>query len=44
MNYKNNYPLPLILDIVEDISTKKYLLNQIYDGDNNNVQIKKEDG
>jgi len=24
---KNNYSLPLILDIVENIGTKKYLLN-----------------
>jgi len=24
---KNNYPLPLILDIIENIGTKKYLLN-----------------
>ena len=27
---KNNYPLSLISDIVENINTKKYLLNQIY--------------
>ena len=29
---KNNYPLSLISDIVENINTKKYLLNQIYNG------------
>ena len=29
---KNNYPLPLISDIVENIGIKKYLLNQIYSG------------
>jgi len=29
---KNNYPLSLILDIMKNISTKKYLLNQIYGG------------
>ena len=29
-NVKNNYPLPLILNIVENIGTKNYLLNYIY--------------
>ena len=29
---KNNYPLPLILDIVEKIGTKKYLQRWTLDG------------
>ena len=40
---KNNYPLPLILDIVENIGIKKVFTKIDLRWDYNNVQIKKED-
>ena len=40
---KNNYPLLLILDIVENIGTKKVFTKMDLRWDYNNVQIKEED-
>jgi len=40
---KNNYPLPLILDIVENISTKKVFTKMDLRWGYNNVRIKEED-
>ena len=40
---KNNYPLPLILDIVENISTKKVFTKMDLCWDYNNVWIKEGD-
>jgi len=40
---KNNYPLPLISDIVENISTKKVFTKMDLRWGYNNVQIKEED-
>jgi len=40
---KNNYPLPLILDIVENISTKKIFTKMDLRWEYNNVQIKEGD-
>ena len=40
---KNNYPLSLISDIVENISTKKVFIKLDLRWSYNNVQIKKED-
>ena len=39
---KNNYPLPLILDIVENIGTKKIFKKLNLRQEYNNVQIKEE--
>jgi len=40
---KNNYPLPLISDIVENIGMKKVFTKMNLKWDYNNVQIKKRD-
>ena len=40
---KNNYPLPLISDIVENIGAKKVFIKLDLQWGYNNVQIKKED-
>ena len=40
---KNNYPLPLILDIVENIGTKKVFTNMNLRWGYNNVWIKEGD-
>jgi len=40
---KNNYPLPLILDIVENIKTKKILTKLDLRWEYNNIRIKKGD-
>jgi len=40
---KNNYPLPLILDILENISTKKVLTKMDLKWGYNNVRIKEGD-
>ena len=40
---KNNYPLPLILDVVENISMKKVFTKMNLRWDYNNVQIKEGD-
>ena len=40
---KNNYPLPLISDIVENIGAKKVFTKLDLQQGYNNVQIKKED-
>ena len=40
---KNNYPLSLILDIVENISIKKVFMKIDLRWDYNNIQIKKGD-
>ena len=40
---KNNYPLPLILDIVENIGTKNVFTKMNLQWGYNNVQIKEED-
>jgi len=40
---KNNYPLPLISDIVENIGTKKMFTKLDLQWEYNNVQIKKGD-
>ena len=40
---KNNYPLPLISDIVENISTKKVFIKLYLRWSYNNIQIKKGD-
>jgi len=42
MNYKNNYPLSLISDIVENISTKKVFTKMDLRWGYNNVWIKEE--
>jgi len=40
---KNNYPLPLILDVLENIRTKKVFTKMDLRWGYNNVRIKKED-
>jgi len=40
---KNNYSLPLILDIIENIGTKKVFMKMDLRWDYNNVRIKEED-
>ena len=40
---KNNYPLPLISDIVENIVTKKVFIKMDLQWGYNNVRIKKGD-
>jgi len=40
---KNNYPLPLILDIIENIGIKKVFTKLDLQWGYNNVQIKEED-
>ena len=40
---KNNYPLPLILDVLENISTKKVFMKMDLRWGYNNVRIKEED-
>ena len=40
MNYKNNYPLPLILDIIKNIDTKKIFTKIDLKWGYNNVWIK----
>jgi len=40
---KNNYPLPLILDVLENIGTKKVFTKMDLRWGYNNVRIKKED-
>ena len=42
MDYKNNYSLSLILDIIENISTKKVFTKMDLRWEYNNIQIKKE--
>ena len=41
-NIKNNYPLPLISDIVENIGTQKVFTKLNLQWSYNNVQIKKD--
>ena len=41
-NIKNNYPLPLISDIVENIGTKKVFTKLNLQWSYNNVQIKED--
>ena len=40
---KNNYPLPLILDVIKNISTKRIFTKMNLRWGYNNVRIKKED-
>jgi len=40
---KNNYPLPLILDVIENISTKKMFTKMDLRWGYNNVRIKEGD-
>ena len=40
---KNNYPLPLILDIIKNINTKKVFIKLDLHWRYNHVQIKEED-
>jgi len=40
---KNNYPLPLILDMVENIGTKKVFMKMDLKWGYNNIWIKEED-
>jgi len=40
---KNNYPLPLISDVIENIGTKKIFTKMDLRWRYNNVRIKKED-
>jgi len=40
---KNNYPLPLILDIIKNINTKKVFIKLDLHWGYNNVQIKEDD-
>jgi len=40
---KNNYPLPLILDIIKNIGTKKVFMKMDLRWGYNNVRIKEED-
>ena len=40
---KNNYPLPLILDIIKNIGTKKMFTRMDLRWDYNNIQIKEND-
>ena len=40
---KNNYLLPLILDIIKNIGTKKVFMKMDLRWDYNNVRIKEED-
>jgi len=41
---KNNYPLPLILNVIENIDTKKMFTKMDLRWEYNNVRIKEEDG
>ena len=43
MDYKNNYSLPLVLDMVENISMKKVFTKMDLEWGYNNVQIKEGD-
>jgi len=40
---KNNYSLPLILDVIKNIGTKKIFMKMDLRWDYNNVRIKEED-
>ena len=40
---KNNYSLPLILDVIKNIGTKKVFMKMDLRWDYNNVRIKEED-
>ena len=40
---KNNYPLPLILDVIKNISTKRIFTKMNLRWGYNNVRIKEED-
>ena len=43
LNKWTHYPLPLILDIIENTGTKKVFIKMDLQGDYNNIQIKEED-